>query len=30
MRINDQQKSLRLGRRLMVTDEFSQYEGVQG
>ena len=30
MRINDQQKSLRLGRSLMVTDEFSQYEGVQG
>ena len=30
MRINDQQKSLRLGRSLIVTDEFSQYEGVQG
>lgn len=30
MRINDQQKSLRLGRILMVTDEFSQYAVVQG
>ncbi|MDE4454993.1 hypothetical protein [Psychrobacter sp. DAB_AL62B] len=29
MRINDKQKSLRLIRRLMTTDEFSQYEVVQ-
>ena len=29
MRINDQQKSLRLGRSLMMTDEFSQYEVMQ-
>ena len=29
MRINDQQKFLRLGRSLMMTDEFSQYEVMQ-
>ncbi|WP_201609475.1 hypothetical protein [Psychrobacter immobilis] len=29
MRINTKQKTLRLGRRLLTTDEFSQYEVVQ-
>ena len=29
MRINTKQKTLRLGRRLLMTDEFSQYEVVQ-
>jgi len=29
MRLNNQQKILRLGRRLMTTDEFSQYEVCQ-
>ena len=29
MRLNNQQKTLRLGRRLMTTDEFSQYEVCQ-
>jgi hypothetical protein len=29
MRINTKQKTLRLVRRLMMTDEFSQYEVAQ-
>ena len=29
MRINNQQKMLRLGRRLMMSDEFIQYEVLQ-